>query len=690
MSRISPRKLVLAACLFVLTAIGGVGFLWMWGWFAPAPTRFGWPAVQTIVAGAGVRGTADGPSSNARFSDPFAVAIDAHGTLYVADAGDQGRIRKIDPDGNVSTLPGSFDTPSGLAVDGNGNVLVADTGANAIRRITPGGLVTTIAGDGTAGYRDGPAATARFNGPIGVAADDKGNIYVADSYNDRIRQISPDGQVRTVAGTDAPGYADGSGSSAAFDTPTGIAVDRHGAVLVADTGNEAIRRIDPDGRVSTLARSDASDGGLLNGIVGLAPTWDGFVYISSYRRGRIVQMSPSGVLRVLAGPGSTIDGNAALQLTGPAGLAIDRAGSLYVADASAYAIYKLSLRGADNGPISTIPKLPPPALLRSSVFPWPVEPQRGWHEVVGTMGEVRGNYRGESRDHLHAGLDISAPVGQPVVASASETVRDPLPNWDVGGLSEGLRIDQMTYIHMRVGRTATGGALDPARFQLIRDAEGRITRVRIKRGTRFRVGDPLGTINAMAHVHLELGPPRGKINALLLHFPGFGDHVAPRIDDIHVLNAMGQRLTGMQKGRLVIPTTDGLVDIVAEAWDQVDDNAARRRLGLYKAGFQILKADGTPAHGFGRPRITLEFDQMPTAPDAARIVYAPASGDTVHSDQHTRFLYVLSNVVRHGQAEQRGWNPADLPAGDYTIRVYAADQAGNVAVIRRDLPITIR
>ncbi|MET0241590.1 MAG: hypothetical protein ABW184_16985 [Sphingobium sp.] len=688
----TTRKIAVLSLLLLIVTGGLLWLLSVFGWFNPAPTAVDWPAALTTVAGDGVRGRVDGPPTAARFSDPFAVAMDAQGTLYVADAGDTGHVRRIDTQGNVTTLPGSFDTPSGLAVDSHGNIIVADTGANAIRRIGADGIVTTIAGGSGAGYRDGSSAEAQFDGPIGVAADDKGNVYVADSYNDRIRLITADGWVKTLAGQGTPGFADGRGSAAAFDTPTGIALDRDGALLVVDSGNNAIRKLGLDGHVSTLACSDPADGnGLLKGAVGLAPTWDGFVYIASYQRGRIVQMSPMGELRVLAGQGSTIDGNAGLGLIGPAGLAVDRAGALYVADASAYAIRKLSPRRADAAVIGVaITKPQPPSLVRIRPFPWPVGPQWGWHEVVGSMGEVRGNYQGESRHHLHAGLDISAPVGAKVLASAAETVRDPLANWNVGGLNEGLRIDQMTYIHMRVGRTPDGRPLDPAHFQLIRDADGHVIRVRIRRGARFRVGDPLGTINSMAHVHLELGPPRGKVNALSLHFPGFGDHVAPHIDDVHLLDAAGRRLGAKEDGRLVVPAAGGRIGIVVEAWDQVDGNAARRRLGLYKAGFQILKADGKPARGFERPRITLEFDRMPEAPDAAKIAYAPASGDTVHSDQRTRFLYVVTNKVHLGEAQEGGWDPADLPPGKYTIRILAADKAGNVASAGRDLAITIR
>ncbi|MDB5708133.1 MAG: gluconolaconase [Sphingomonas bacterium] len=681
-----PRKLTIIVALLILAAAGTLWLLFALGWFSPTPTRFGWSADLTTTAGDGIPGHTDGAAAKARFSDPFAIAIAPDGTLYVADAGETSRIRKIDAEGNVTTLPATFDTPSGIALYKVGNIIVADTGANVIRRITPTGTVTTLAGDGTPAFRDGPAAQARFNGPIGVAADDKGNVYVADSYNDRIRLITPDGQVRTLAGGDAPGFADGTGAAAAFDTPTALALDRHGALLVADTGNDAIRKVAPDGHVSTIAHNDGA--GLLKGPIGLASTWDGFLYVAT-PRGRIVQISPEGAVRALTGPG-TSDGNAALRLTGPTGLAIDRAGALYVADAAAYAIRKLTPRHAGAPAVNAALRSAPPALVDAPVFPWPVKPQTGWHEVVGDMGEVRGNYQGEPRDHLHAGLDIRAPVGQPVLAAASEKVQDPLPTWDPEGLSEGLRIDQMTYIHMRVGRLPDGTPLDPLRFQLIRDATGHVTRVRVRRGTRFRVGDRLGTINRMAHVHLELGPPRAKVNALLLHFPGFADHVAPHIDGVRLLDATGRRLTEMQRGRLIVPAAAGPLDIVADAWDQVDDNEPRRRLGLYKAGFQILKADGTPLPGYAQPRITIEFDSQPTTPDAVKILYAPDSGDTVHSDQPTRMLYVVSNVVRHGRAERGGWNPAGLSPGDYTIRIYAADRARNVASRGRDLSITVR
>lgn len=694
MFRRTPR-LTTAVALFAAAALGGGAWLLTSRLSTtPKPTAFGWSAELTTVAGDGSRGRADGPGSKARFSDPFAVAIDRKGVLFVADAGETNRIRRIAPDGRTSTLPGAFDTPSGLAIDKAGDVYVADTGANAIRKISPDGVVTTLAGDGTAGFRDGPALQARFNGPIGVAVDAKGYVYVADTYNDRIRLITPDGQVRTLAGGAAPGFADGQGASAGFDTPCGLAVDRTGALLIADTGHDAIRRLDKDGQVVTLARGAPDDrDAVLRAPIGLAATPDGYLYIATFRRGRILEMSPQGQLRILTGQDAFAPDNRAVRFARPAGLALDRKGALYVADAARYAIRKLTPQRpgqAAAAPPAELETAAPPALVRASSFPWPVKPQYAWHEVVGDMGEVRGDYTGESRDHFHAGLDVRADVGETVLAVADEKVESPLPDWDLEGLSEGLQIDELTYIHMRVGRTPSGAPLDPSRFQLLRDPVGRLTAVRVKRGTRFRVGDPLGTVNRMAHVHLELGPPGGEINPLALRFAGLVDHVAPRIVSVQVFDAAGRRLTEQRQGRLVIARDLGPLSIVVDAWDQVDGDAARRRLGLYKAGFQILHADGSPVKGFERPSINLEFDRLPQDRDAVKIAYAPASGDTVHSAQQTRFLYVVTNRVRGGRAETGGWRPSDLAPGDYTVRILAADYAGNEATAGRDLPISVR
>lgn len=214
-------------------------------------------------------GFADGRNDGARFLYPVGLSLDADGTIYVADAGNH-RIRKVTPQqlSNgwiVSTLAGSlrgsrdgagalaeFNDPRDVAVDSEGNVYVADTGNHLIRKITPKGLVSTLAGS-SLGFVDGPARTARFARPEGIAVDAQGVIYVADTNNHSIRKITPDGTVSTLAGNGLMGAADGKGAKAQFAEPEDVAVDREGNVYVTDTGNARIRLITPDGTVSTVA-----------------------------------------------------------------------------------------------------------------------------------------------------------------------------------------------------------------------------------------------------------------------------------------------------------------------------------------------------------------------------------------------------------------------------------------------------
>src|SRR5262249_40410669 len=158
----------------------------------------------------------------------------------------------------------------------------------------------------------------------------------------------------------------------------------------------------------------------------------------------------------------------------------------------------------------------------------------------------------------------------------------------------------------------------------------------------------------MYHVHLNVGPPGGEINPLSLSFVGFGDHVAPTIerDGIQLFDEAGNRFTDKQKGRLVV---SGRVRIVVDAFDQNDGNAQRRRLALYRLGYQILKPDGAPAPGFENPRITLVFDRLFRDDEAPKITYAEQSGITVYGSATTRFLYEVTNTVRDGQATRGVW-----------------------------------
>lgn len=220
----------------------------------------------STLAGGGVAGSVDGVGSNARFSHPHGVAVDAAGVVYSADWLTH-RIRKISPLGFVSTLAGSgnlgdadevgllasFRWPEDVEVDAEGNVYVADRTNHKIRKITPDGMVSTLAGNGTEGDADGNGLAASFKWPYGVAVYGDGSVFVADTGNNKIRKISPSGEVSTIAGSGQLGSSDGTGPEASFHGPRGIAVDAMGNLFVADTGNHLIRRVDCYGQVITLS-----------------------------------------------------------------------------------------------------------------------------------------------------------------------------------------------------------------------------------------------------------------------------------------------------------------------------------------------------------------------------------------------------------------------------------------------------
>ncbi|MBB3054652.1 NHL repeat-containing protein [Mucilaginibacter gotjawali] len=222
--------------------------------------------VVSTLAGSGSQGSADGKGVAASFFFPAALTVDAHGVVYVADT-HNSLIRKITPDGIVTTLAGRpdavtkdhpealvrFDNPYGIAVDRNGNVFVSDWDKDQVKKVSPDGKVSVYAGTGDRGLKDGPAGNASFYLPEGIALDQKGNLYVADTYNNLIRKISPDGIVSTLAGKTKRGSANGKGAAASFSHPDGIAVDKKGNVYVADVGNNKIRKITPDGMVSDYA-----------------------------------------------------------------------------------------------------------------------------------------------------------------------------------------------------------------------------------------------------------------------------------------------------------------------------------------------------------------------------------------------------------------------------------------------------
>lgn len=672
-------------------------------------TRRNWNARVTTIAGDGLPGAGNGSPARTRFADPFGVVLDRAGNLYLADGGDNNTIRKIGLDGISTTLAGSvegyadgagsaaaFNTPSGLAIDAAGNLYVADTGNHAIRKVTPAGAVSTLAGGGAAGYRDGQGAAAQFNGPLGVAVDAAGVVYVADTYNDRIRRIALDGTVTTIAGGARAGKADGPALQALFHTPASVAVNTAGELVIADTGNHAVRLLGRDGIVSTVAQAlEDEPAALLRAPVGLALTADGFIYIGSNAHGRLSQISPQGDVVALRDadqlpePGYGPDGT--VRLYAPRGIAVAANGALFVTDGATFRLHHIGVAAGATGATGATAladQAPLPVPAHGATLRWPVKAQDQPHEVVGLMGEVRGEFGGDSRHHFHAGLDVQAAPGTPVLAVTAGKVSDPRATWRYGELAEGLALAGFQYLHLRVGRDGRDQASDP-RFQLLRDERGVVQGVRVRRGERFVAGDTLGTVNRMAHVHLNYLPNGDALNPLGLPFYGVADSIAPHIRRITVADAAGKPLVAKPGQRLVVPRQLAEVQIWVDAFDLMDGTRAHRRLGVYKLGYQLLNVNGDTLPGMEQPVITQVYDRLPRNRESVTLAFAPDSGITVYGSKETRFIYAVNNRILDGKATPGALQVGQLGPGDYLLRITAEDYAGNAAVKGRDLAITI-
>jgi sugar lactone lactonase YvrE len=329
-------------------------------------------ATVSLFAGSpsGASGSANGTGTAATFNGPVGIAVDAAGNLYVADYSNN-EIRKITPAGVVSLFAGSptgaagsadgtgtaatFHSPIGVAIDSAGNLFVADENNNEIREITPAGVVTTFAGSTTAGHADGTGTAASFAGPEGIAVDASGNVWVADTGNNEIRKITPSGQVTTWAGSYlASGNANGSGASATFNMPIGIAVDGSGNVYVVDRSNNEIRKIDATDVVSLFAGSPAGTAGSADG-TGSAATFNapfgitldsaGNLYVTDANNQLVRMLTPNALVTTLAGSATntgTANGTGSAALFNyPFGIVAAASGELFVGDFGNNEIRKL-------------------------------------------------------------------------------------------------------------------------------------------------------------------------------------------------------------------------------------------------------------------------------------------------------------------------------------------------------------
>jgi trimeric autotransporter adhesin len=319
----------------------------------------------------------NGAAATASLADPFGVAADAVGNLYIADTSNH-RIRKIDTSGIITTVAGNgtesfsgdggpatsatLNTPIGVAVDRAGNLYIADAFNNRIRKVNAAGVITTVAGNGDARFSgDHAAATnASLSAPFGVAVDGVGNLYIADTSNQRIRKVDTSGMITTVAGNGTEGFSGdrGPAAQARLNFPTGVTVDRAGNLFITDQSNNRIREVSTAGVITTVAgNGDAGFSGdhaaatsaSLNLPIGTAVDAADTLYIADTSNHRIRRVSADGMVTTVAGNGIggfSGDGSAATRasLKSPGGVAVDAAGNLYIADSFNNRIRKLSGR----------------------------------------------------------------------------------------------------------------------------------------------------------------------------------------------------------------------------------------------------------------------------------------------------------------------------------------------------------
>lgn len=482
------------------------------------------------------------------------------------------------------------------------------------------------------------------------------SILVADTGNHRIRRIDKDGNVTTIAGNGEANEKDGTLLEASFNEPMAIAMAGESSFYVADSAGSAIRFVNLGGKKPE--RPPAPD-----------------------------LFDAPGVYTVAGGSGAgLVDGDLkAAQFNRPTSLALVGKNTLVVADSGNGLLRAVVPANAKIGhnPDSALATIKAED-IRAAVPPrWPFDPPDAKRDIAGTLGEIRGEIAPDEDAWFHNGLDIPGAYGEQVRALFSERVTLPLAVEGVGGLRERLRLPLLGYIHVRIARDQNDQPLGSFGGAAIwqRDDKGKVIGLRIPRGTRINAGDIIGTLNAFNHVHLIAGPNAAEVNALAaLQLPGLVDTIAPTIEAVRLVNEQGELKAEKDKPMLV----SGNVQFIVRAFDQVDGNAGYRRLGVYQVGYQILTKDGVALPEFKEPQFNLVFNRLPEDWATVRLAYAEPSQSGYTG--RTIFDYIATNIVRDGAAREVGLN-TKLPNGEYILRAVVEDFFRNRAT--KDLRIQI-
>jgi hypothetical protein len=621
------------------------------------------------------------------FIEPFGLAADKQGNIYISD-GFKNSIFRFSKDGNLQLITSSLSTPSHIAFDEDGFLVVADSGSHTIKRVNPEtGEVTILAGvENKRGYMDGNVEQALFNAPIGVAVL-KRKIFVADTYNDKIRVIE-NGVVRTIAGSDK-GFSDGIGDAAKFDTPCGIIVLKDETILIADSGNAALRKILPNGIVSTIAginklefngdnpdkiesSSISSAETSLRLPMALTVDEDGFIYLID--ENSIRKMSPdSAFIETLTSTEMGFkDGDIkTAKFSRPSAILIDKNKDLIISD-SDNALVRVITSHEINQEISgkTIESSLLQTLIEDKNLRWCYQPSDRLRDIAGTFGEIRGQIEQNAPNEsawFHNGIDIPGYYGEKAYFVRKEKILSPRAVSNFATLRESLKTSHSTYIHVKLGRDVNDKPFIDERFEFMLDENSKPSDLRIPRGTVFYEGEPIGSLNKMNHVHLSVGKSYVTINPLkFFTFPKLTDTVPPSIEKVFFFDESWNPIKQSDlRGRL---------RVVVSAFDKVDTNPERRKLGIYFAGYQLIRNQIVL---LDRSR-NIVFDTLPPA-NTVGLIYAPGSQSGAEGE--TRFNYIITNEIGDDGRVNEGFIDTDsLENGSYTLRIQVGDVFGNVTI----------
>lgn len=621
--------------------------------------------------------------ANYQLGEPFGLAV--RGNAILVSDGERETIDRLNPGDLAPVIASRLKTPSGISIGEDGVIYVADSGGHSIKKLDPD--LSAFAGvEDQPGYRDGNLSEAMFRAPTGITVGSKGKVFVADTYNDRIRVIE-NGVVSTLAGS-SRGFADG--VAAQFDTPLGLAVWGE-RLLVADAGNRRIRVVEPDGRVWTLAGNgggDVVDGFPLQASfvrpTAIAVSPDGAIYVADGNAIRVIGRRSFPYVETIAGGGRGFrDGNPlTAQFNRPSGLAFDEEGRLLVADSDNGLVRVFDFEKQQTKAEEIRPKTFTADEFRGlQPARWPYDPPDAKRDIAGTLGEIRGEIVEENSEvWFHNGLDIAGGYGETARFIRGEKVLNPMSAENFGTLRELIRMPTIGYIHIRLGRDKDNRTFGDPRFIFSSDPYGKLNGVRVPRGAKFTAGEPIGTLNAMNHVHMIAGPSGSEMNALAaLTLPGVSDAIPPVIDSVTLFDeAWNEIETQASASRIRL---SGRTRIVVRVFDRMDGNPERRRLGVYRVGYQVLNADGSPRNDLDW---TITFDRNPPW-EAVKTVYARGSKSGATGE--TIFNYIVTNRLKPDSFREDFFDATAFEPGNYTVRVSAADFFGNQAF--KDIQIEV-